>query len=212
MSNKKNHVSNTFGGRNGPRRQDLLKDLYERLEPKLRRRAQFRLHDSEDARDVVQETFTAFMRAQPSLRGEASHATVIHAIFSKQVMNRLRQRSRGIVYTGSPGLDDETDTSNQREADMAHDGGRGGVEARNELAVLTRGETPRALRVAYLYLLEERTFEEIGRVLGLGRKVASEMLQQFIEHARRRESGDRSGTHRSGRREPRERPRAAWKG
>ena len=182
MSNGKTHASEPGGGQQW----DGLAGLYQDLGRYLRWRAQTLLNDSEEAREVLQETFLAFMRAQPSLRGEASHSTVIQGIFIRQIVNRLRLRSRGAFRTEPLDWEDEKGASSQWEAATEHDGGNGGVEALRELAVLTRGETPQALQVAYLYLLEGHTFGEIGKKLGLRRKVVSQMLQQLIGRAQRR--------------------------
>jgi RNA polymerase sigma factor (sigma-70 family) len=163
--------------------------LYQRLAPGLRQRARGLLKDSEEAREVVQETFLAFMRAQPSLRGEASHSTVIHAIFIKRVKNCLRQRARSAARTETLDLEEDAHASGRWEAATAHDGGSGGVEARKELAALTRGESPQALRVARLYYVEGHTLAEIGKKLGLGRKEVSQLLRELVGRVLLREPG-----------------------
>jgi RNA polymerase sigma factor (sigma-70 family) len=173
-------------GPGGPRRREGLAALYQNLGGYLRWRAQSALKDSEEAKEVMQETFLAFIRAQPSLRGEASHSTVIQGIFLKQVVNRLRQLSRRTVPIEALDLENEGPDLIQWEGSTGHDGGSGRVEALLELAVLTEGETPQTLRVAYLYLVEEQTFEEISRKLGLRRQVVSQQLHQFVRRVLRR--------------------------
>ncbi len=182
MSNGKTHVSGP--GVSG--RSDELAALYQELAPGLRQLARRRLNDSEEAREVVQETFLAFMCAQPSLRGEASHSTVLHAILVKRINNRLRQRARSAARTEPLDLEDEAHASSPWEAATAHDGGSGGVEARKELAALTRGESPQALRVARLYYVEGHTLEELGKKLGLGLKEVAQLLRQLVRRVRRR--------------------------
>lgn len=205
MSNERTLVSNARAGDaeplpgkasrpSGPPQWDELASLYKSLEPCLRWRAQSLLHDVEDAKEVVQETFTAFMRAHPSLRGEASHSTVLHGILIRQAVNRMRKRSRGAVRTNSRDREDEAGTSSPRDADIAHDGDLGRVEALGELAVLTRDESAQTLSVAYRYLLEECTFEEIGQELGLSRRVVSQALQQFVERMRRRRAHSKASS------------------
>lgn len=197
MSNKETHVLDAPDGKEGPRpakpsrrkessQRGRLAAVYESRRRYLLWRAEVLLRDSEEAREVVQETFLAFMLAQPSLRGDASHSTVLQVIFDRKVVNCLRRRSRELVRMGPLDLAQDEDTSYSWEVATAHDGGRGRVEALKELAELTRGETPQALKVACLYLLEGRTFGEIGRELDLGRKVVSQMLQQLVERALRR--------------------------
>jgi RNA polymerase sigma factor (sigma-70 family) len=182
MSNKKPHVPSL----GGPRQWDGLAGLYQDLSRWLRWRAQALLKDPEEARDVVQETFLAFMQAHPSLRGEASHSTVIQGIFIRRVINHMRQRSRCAVPIDTLGPEDDERAPSPWEAGTEHDGGCGEVEAREELAMLTRGETAQALQVAHLYFLEGHTFEETGKKLGLRRKVVSRMLQRLVGHVVRR--------------------------
>ncbi|WP_224367090.1 RNA polymerase sigma factor [Hyalangium versicolor] len=166
------------------KKDDTLAELYDSREPYLCR-AQWLLHDSEEAKDVVQESFAALMRAIPRLRGEASLSTVLHGIFLRQIVNCLRRRSREAIQMGPLRVDDEEDSLCQHEADTAHDGGIGKVEALRELVVLVRGETPGALEVAYLYLVEGYTFGQIGKKLGFGRKEASELMRQLVERTHR---------------------------
>jgi len=166
-----------------------LAELYQELAPRLRKRARVLLKDSEEASEVVQETFLAFMRAQPSLRGEASHSTVIHAIFINRIKNCLRQRSRSAARTETLDLEDDAHASSPWEAATAHDGGSSGVEARKELAALTRGESPQALRVVRLYYVEGHTLAEIGKKLGLGRKEVSQQLRELVGRVLRRGRG-----------------------
>lgn len=166
-----------------------LAELYQKLEPRLRKRARGRLRDSEEVSEVVQETFLAFMRAQPALRGEAAHSTVIRAILNKRIKNCWRQRFRSAARTETLDLENDAHASSRWEAATAHDGGSSGVEARRELAALTRGESPRALRVARLYYVEGHTLAEIGKKLGLGRKEVSQLLRQLVGRVLRRGRG-----------------------
>lgn len=197
MSNNRTLVSGACGGEVAPlpgktsrrdelRQRDMLASLYERLEPCLRWRAQSWLRNPEDAKEVVQETFAAFMRAGSTRQGGASDSTFLQGILKNQTRNRIRQRSRGAAHMDTRDHEDEASSSSLQEANLAHDGGLGRVEALNELVTLTRGETAQTLSVAWLYLLEKRTFEEIGHELGLSRKVVSQMLREFVERVRRR--------------------------
>lgn len=179
----------------GQQRWGNLEELYERLGPRLRWRAQRLLHDSEEAVEVVQDTFTAFLRAHPTLRGEASHSTVLHGIFFRQVANRLRRRPREALPTSSLGAEGEEDVLRRHEAATAHEGGARQVEALRELVVLIRREHPRALELAYLYLVEGYTFAELGKNSGLGRKEVSKLVRQLVALAQRSTTGQKSSRH-----------------
>jgi len=169
-------------------RESTLEELYRRLGPHLRWRARCLLHDPEEAREVVQDTFMAFIRARPNLRGHASDSTVLHEILIRQVRDRWRRRSREAIPTSSLGAEGEEDALGRHEATMAHEGGLGQVEAQRELSVLIRRESPRALEAAYRYLVEGYTFAEIGEQAGLGRKEVSKLVWQLVDVAQRRKA------------------------
>lgn len=170
-----------------PSNSQELAELYRRFGPSLHRRALSLLRDPEEAVDVTQDTFLDFMRVRGTLRGKASPFTVLYQMVTYKAVDRLRRRSR---WTGSLELKEEdVEAAEQRlEAATAHEGGLERVEVAQDLALLTEGESPEVLTVALLYYVEGHTTEELGRVLGLHRKVVAKMLEQFAKRARARQA------------------------
>jgi RNA polymerase sigma-70 factor (ECF subfamily) len=172
-----------------------LTELYRRFGPAVHRRALSITRDVEEALDVTQDTFMAYMNVRASLRGEASPFTVLYQIATHRAVDRLRRRAR---WSGSLGLDveDEEGAAQRREAATAHEGGMARVEALQDLAVLTHGEKPRVLTAAVLYFVEGYTEAEVGRVLDLERHTVSKLLRQFAERARKRSARLEHGANR----------------
>jgi RNA polymerase sigma-70 factor (ECF subfamily) len=162
-----------------------LADLYRRYGPAVHRRAMALVQDPEEAVDITQDTFLAYMRGQSSLRGQASPFTVLYQIATYKAVDRLRRRAR---WTGSLTLrEEDPEQEEQRlEAATAHEGGVGRVEAAQDLALLTHGEDPEVISVVFLYYVEGYSTEEIAQALDLSRKTVSKQLAKFSERARKR--------------------------
>ncbi|MBI3181200.1 MAG: sigma-70 family RNA polymerase sigma factor [Myxococcales bacterium] len=160
-------------------------DLYRRYAPAVHRRAVSLLSDGQEALDVTQETFLAYMKARSKLRGGAAPFTVLYQIATYQSVDRLRRRSR---WSGRlAGLElDEADDGAREEPAEAHPGEASRVDAAQDLALLTRGEDPLVLTAAFLYFVEGHTTEEIGQVLDLSRKTVGKHLAHFADRARKR--------------------------
>ena len=168
--------------------QQALADLYRRFGPALHRRALGLLHDEQEALDVTQETFLAFMTARGSLRGEASPFTVLYQIATFKAVDRLRRRSRWAGVLGDLSYDELSDGSAPcRDSDARR------VEAARDLALLTRGEKPQALTAALLYFVEGYTTEEVGQTLDLSRKTVGKLLAGFARRARDRSKRMKEG-------------------
>jgi RNA polymerase sigma-70 factor (ECF subfamily) len=163
-----------------------LTELYTRFGPAVHRRALSITRDAEEALDVTQDTFMAYMNLRSSLRGEASPFTVLYQIATHRAVDRLRRRARWSGTLGRLDVEDEEHAEQRREAVTAHEGGMTRVEALQDLAVLTQGEKPRVLTAAILYFVEGYTEAEVGRVLDLERHTVSKLLRQFAERARKR--------------------------
>lgn len=164
-----------------------LTELYRRYGPAIHRRALSLTRDAEEALDVTQDTFLAFMREQARPR-EASPFTVLYQITTFKAVDRLRRRAR---WSGrSPRLElteeDIEAEARQVEVTSAHEGGLARVEAAQDLALLTRGEDPQTLTAAFLYFVEGHTAEEVAQVLSLSRKTVGKLLVRFAERARKR--------------------------
>jgi RNA polymerase sigma-70 factor (ECF subfamily) len=162
-----------------------VEELYRRFGPAVHRRALSLTRDFEEAMDITQDTFLAFVKNPALLRGEASAFTVLYQIATFQSVDRLRKRAR---WSGRLELvvDENEDEVARREVATAHGGGLEKVEAAQDLALLTQGEEPRTLTAALLYFVEGYNMEEVGEVLGLTRKTVGRLLADFAERARKR--------------------------
>jgi RNA polymerase sigma-70 factor (ECF subfamily) len=160
--------------------------LYRRFGPAINRRARAVLRDDQEAFDVTQDTFLAYMRGEASLRGEASHFTVLYQIATHKAVDRLRRNSRWSGVLGSLDIPEDGAPAHPAEWASSHEGGMERVEALRDLALLTDGEKPLVITAAVLYFVEGYTLEEVGEVLGLDRKKVSGLLHKFAERARRR--------------------------
>jgi RNA polymerase sigma-70 factor (ECF subfamily) len=159
--------------------------LYRRFGPAITCRARTMLRDDDEALDVTQETFLAYLRCQASLRGEASAFTVLYRIATNKAMDRLRRDSRWTSTFDSLESREEEDVPcpepwSPQEGDLAR------VEALMELGVLTRGESRLLLTAAIRYFVEGYSQEEVARALETSRKNVSEMLRGFTARARKR--------------------------
>lgn len=171
-----------------------LAELYQRFFPAVHRRALSLLGDAEEALDVTQDTFLAYMRSESSLPGKASVFTVLYQIATYKAVDRLRSRLRWSGHLGPLVIEDGEAAPRWLGGALVDEGGMGRVEAVQELAVLTRGEPPLVLTSALLYFVEGRTFEEIGLVLDQSRKTISRLLRAFAARARRRSARFASGS------------------
>jgi len=164
----------------------IVGDLYRRYGPAVHRRLRSMLGDEQEALDLTQEVFLAFLDARTRLRGEAPPFTVLYQIATHKAVDSLRRRAR---WSGALGrVDYREDAEEQASAPDADDaaGSPRRVEASLDLALLTHGETPQVLTAAFMYFVERYTTEEIGESLGLSRKTIGKYLAGFAERARRR--------------------------
>jgi RNA polymerase sigma factor (sigma-70 family) len=173
-----------------------LAELYKRFGPGVHRRAVSITRDEQEALDVTQETFLAYMRAMPKLRGDAAPFTVLYSIATNLALDRVRRRARWSGILGSlsgPGDDDEDPVAAVPSPDA---GGVPRTEAAMDLALLTQGEKPDAVTAAFLYFVEGYTTDEIGRSLDLSRKTVGRLLVRFAERAKKRSARLEPGVNR----------------
>jgi len=166
--------------------ESLLDALYRRFGPAINRRARAMLRDDEEAFDVTQDTFLAYMRSEHSLRREASPFTVLYQIATHKAVDRLRRNSRWSGVLGSFDISEDEAPARSGEGTGSHEGGMARVEALRDLSLLTDGEPTQTLTAAVLSFVEGYSMQEIGEVLGLDRKEVSDLLHQFAERARKR--------------------------
>jgi RNA polymerase sigma factor (sigma-70 family) len=172
---------------------DRLTKLYRRFSPAIHRRAVAMLQDPEEARDVMQDTFEAYVRREDFLRGEASPFTVLFQIATFKAVDRLRRRARWSGTLGPIDVPAKEDSAPQTAWAPSTEGGLARVEALQDLALLTQGESEPTLTAAFLYFVEGHTLEEIAQVLSVSRKTLSKILDEFSERARSRSARLNSG-------------------
>ncbi|MFP2926318.1 RNA polymerase sigma factor [Pyxidicoccus sp. 3LG] len=167
-----------------------LEALYRRFGPPVWRRARSFTRDDDEAWDVTQDSFLAYMKSRNTLRADASPFTVLYQIATYRALDLVRRRARWSGRLGplSVEVEDEDGEGEARRQDAvtAHTGGIERVEALQDLALLTQGEEPEVLTVAVLYFVEGHTTEEVAQVLDLSRKTVSRMLARFAERAHKR--------------------------
>jgi RNA polymerase sigma factor (sigma-70 family) len=178
-------VSARSGLRLALSRQDL-EGLYRQFAPSVRRRAVSLLRDEQEALDVTQETFLAYVKMAETLRGDARPFTVLYQIATFQALDRLRRRARwnAILRPDQMPETDDADSPLPQPATVVDDSKR--VEAAQDLAILTYGEDHQTMTAACLYHVEGCTTEEIAEMLDLSRKTVGRLLAQFSERARKR--------------------------
>ncbi|WP_163995033.1 RNA polymerase sigma factor [Pyxidicoccus caerfyrddinensis] len=165
---------------------DDLTALYRRFGPAVHRRALSLTRDAEEALDVTQDTFLAYMKVRGTPRDEASPFTVLYQIATYRAVDRVRRRARWSGSLGPLSVEDEDAEDRRQEAATSHTGGLERVEALQDLALLTQGEDEDVLTVAVLYFVEGHTTEEVAQVLDMSRKTVSRMLARFAERAQKR--------------------------
>ncbi len=148
-------------------------ELYRRHAPALHRRCASIVGNTDDARDLVQETFARYLAkgswdlAQPF--------AVLYRIATNASIDRLRRKK----------------TRSEDELDVeAHVGDLGGeprrIEDAHDLAVLTKGLSEEELTVAVLHHLDGYTQDGIAASLDLSRRTVGKILVRFEEHMKKR--------------------------
>jgi RNA polymerase sigma-70 factor (ECF subfamily) len=165
-----------------------LADLYWRYGHAVYCRALSLLHGSDEAHDVTQDTFVAFMRNDALLRRAASPLSVLLQIVTYKSVDRLRRRARWSGTLRPLEVRDSEDPQDDQGSSYVHDGEMNRVEARQDLAILTQGEKAQTLTAVFLYFAEGHTMEEVAEVLDVSRRTASKLVRQFTIRARRRSS------------------------
>jgi len=178
----------------GHTEEDHLSGLYRRFAHGIHRRALSILQDKEEALDVMQETFLAYMRSAGSLRGEAAPFTVLYQMATYKAVDRLRSRARWSGTLGPLHVPEDEEAGPENTWLLSGEGGLGQVEAMLDLALLTEGESPQTLTAAFLYFVEGNSLEAVARMMGLERHQVSKMLRQFAARARKRSERLRGGT------------------
>ncbi len=148
-------------------------ELYKRHAPALHRRCASIVGNSDEARDLVQETFARYLASGGQQHG--SPFAVLYRIATNASIDRLRRRK----------------TASEDELDAELHAGDLGDEPRridnlHDLAVLTRGLSEEELTVAVLHHLDGYTQDGIASSLDLSRRTVGKILARFEEHVKKR--------------------------
>jgi len=156
-----------------------ITDLYLRLGPVVYKRAWSLLRDKEEAAEVTQETFIAFMEKHETIETESAAFRLLYTIASNLALTRLRKRahrSKPLVLQFAA----EMNQDGANELDLRR------VESALELALLTRGESQQSMTVALLYFVDGCTVTEVGEALDLSRRTVRRLLDRFLVRAQKR--------------------------
>jgi RNA polymerase sigma-70 factor (ECF subfamily) len=141
--------------------------LYARYSRSVYWRARELLGDDEAARDAAQEVFMRVMRAGGNVPAEPTPTAWLHCVTTNLCLNQLRDRNRrrGLL---SVGYAPETSVTPYGES-------RATV-----LQILQR--VPEELQdVAVYFFLDELTYDEIARLIGVSKRTVSNRLSTFRE-------------------------------
>jgi RNA polymerase sigma-70 factor (ECF subfamily) len=144
-----------------------LEELYARHSRSVFRRARQLLGDEEAARDATQEVFMRVMRLGGAVPAQPTPTAWLHCVTTNLCLNQLRDRNRrkGLL------------TANYAPDVAVAPGG----EARAVvLEILAR--VPEELQdVAVYFFVDELTYDEIARLMGVSKRTVSNRLSSFRE-------------------------------
>ncbi len=154
-------------------------ELYRQHAPALHRRCTSIVGNSDDARDLVQETFARYLAAGERF-AEATPFAVLYRIATNASIDRLRRK--------------KTASEDALEPDAGapdHGGGDPNLTARrvdalHDLVFLTRGLSEDELTVAVLHHFDGYTQDGIAESLDLSRRTVGKMLAKFEDHLKKR--------------------------
>ena len=152
-----------------------VSELYKRYAPALHRRCATIVGSSDEAHDLVQETFARYLAARDRWRGAAAPFTVLYRIATNAAIDRLRRRK----LAAEDGVDPD-----HHAAERGDEPGR--IDSLHDLAVLTRGLSEEELTVAVLHHLDGYTQDGIAASLDLSRRTVGKILARFEVHVRKR--------------------------
>lgn len=144
-----------------------LEQLYLRHSRSVYRRARELLGDDEAARDATQEVFMRVIRAGQKSRGALTPTAWLYCVTTNFCLNQLRDRKRqGALLTRHYVPGDQVAPTGETRATV--------------IQILNR--VPEELQeIAIYFFLDELTYDEIGRLLGVSRRTVSNRLAAFRE-------------------------------
>lgn len=155
-------------------------DLVEQYSPGLFRVAMAMLGNRADAEDAVQETLAGAYRGLAGFRGESSLRTWLTRILMKQVAlaRRTRQR-RGLRLWGTW----------ERRPEPAIEPGEAAVDGRADVMVMLQSLSEDHRQVLVLRELQQMSYEEIARALGVPRGTIESRLHRARQELKERFEG-----------------------
>ena len=150
---------------------DRLAALYERFGPVVFRRARAILRDEQDARDAMQDVFTAALSASLPEDDTGALRWFYRATTNRclSVLRRQRVRRRALPELPAP---------------SAGRGEAGEVDRQTAAALLARFDR-RTQEIVVYYVLDGMSMEEVAVQTGLSRKTVGKRLERFRRDARK---------------------------
>ena len=158
-------------------------ELYRKHAPALHRRCLGIVGNSDDARDLVQETFARYLAAGDRF-ADATPFAVLYRIATNASIDRLRRRKTA----SEDELDDNALPGAHADAGASGDPSltTRRVDALHDLVFLTRGLSEEEVTVAVLHHLDGYTQDGIAESLDLSRRTVGKMLAKFEDHLKKR--------------------------
>ncbi len=144
--------------------------LYYRYRDWTYRLARRFTNDHETALDVIQETFTYLLRKLPGLELRASMTTFLYPVVKHICLNIKRKNRVSSVET-----EYFADLAAPQEEDMS---------SRGELSAVLSGLDQEYREILLMRFVDDMSFEEISRVLGLGLSTVKSRLYRSLEKLR----------------------------
>lgn len=170
----------------GRRYREAFELLVDRFQNKVFRLALSLVRDETLAQDLAQEVFMKIWKALPGYQGEASLSTWIYAISRNTCLTELKRRAaRRTVSLSEPAVEDALDSISALQANDPEAGAEMDVQA------MLEGLPEKYRRVITLFYLEQRSYEEVGALLGLPLGTVKTFLyrakKELLKLSRRRE-------------------------
>jgi RNA polymerase sigma-70 factor (ECF subfamily) len=154
-----------------------VQQLFRRYNSDLRRYLRRRGASAETAADLTQETFLRLLTASPLGHVDNVQAYIFRTANNLSIDLARRQRLLPFLDDGEEVLDKFMDETPSPERV---------VVSRQELAILQTAlnQVPQTPRNVFLARLDGRTFEEIGRAVGIPTQTAFSQMVRVMMHLR----------------------------
>jgi len=134
--------------------------LVETYETSVYRLALRMCGNSHDAEEVAQEAFVAAWKGLPSFRGESKFSSWLYQLTSNAAIDFLRREKR---HRGATPIEDEVELAAPGTPQQAAEE----AELRQALQQALAQLTPEHRQIFLLRQMQQMSYEEIGRLLGL---------------------------------------------